>query len=160
MSLPRSGDRRAAAHARQADYWHDRFCAGLELEPEQPSWVDLLEPYLRSRSVVFCPSDGKPWERPVTSYEYKPGLAQGTALSGLRRPTAVAAFYEKWSFHAGRESEYDARARSLIALADGHVAWKRLSASSSARHHGRVNLYWLHDHDSAATPCDGRDFVE
>ena len=25
----------AAAHARQADYWHDRFCAGLDLLPGQ-----------------------------------------------------------------------------------------------------------------------------
>lgn len=153
-------DPRAAAHARQTDYWHDRFCAGLELEPGQLSWVDLLQPYLRDRRVAFCPSDGKPWERPVTSYEYKPALAQGLSLSALRRPAAVAAFYETWSFHAGRESEYDGRARSLIAFADGHVTPKRLGDTSAARYHGRVNLHWLHDHDTPGTPCDGRDFME
>jgi prepilin-type N-terminal cleavage/methylation domain-containing protein len=150
----------SAAHAQQADYWHDHFCAGLDLEPGQRCWVDLLEQYLRSRQVVFCPSDGKPSERPVTSYEYKPGLAEGVAWSEIYRPSAVAAFYESWSYHQGRESEYDARARLLVAFADGHVAAKRLSDSTSARYHGRVNLHWLHNHNTPDTPCDGRDFVE
>jgi prepilin-type N-terminal cleavage/methylation domain-containing protein/prepilin-type processing-associated H-X9-DG protein len=153
-------DRRAAAHAPQVDYWHDCFCAGLDLEPGQRCWVDLLDPYLRSQRVAICPSDGKPRERPVTSYEYKPGLAQGVALGELWRPAAVAAIYEQWSYHGARESEYDARARLGIAFADGHVAWMRLSDSTSARYHGRVNLHWLHNHDTAGTPCDGRDFVE
>jgi prepilin-type N-terminal cleavage/methylation domain-containing protein/prepilin-type processing-associated H-X9-DG protein len=150
----------AAAHARQADYWHDRFCAGLDLLPGQPCWVDLLQPYLRSERLVFCPSDGRPWERPVTSYEYKPALAQALAVSALQRPAAVAAFYEQWSYHGERRSEYDARGGSLIAFADGHVAWKRLSDSTSGRYHDRVNLHWLHDHHTPEAPCDGRDFVE
>jgi prepilin-type processing-associated H-X9-DG protein len=153
-------DQRSAAHADQPDYWHDRFCSGLELKPGQPCWVDLLRPYLRARQVVFCPSDGKPWERPFTSYEYKPGLAQGVAGSDLWRPAGVAAFYEPWSYHGGRESEHDARTRSMIAFADGHVASRRLAETTSARYHGRVNLHWLHDHDTPETPCDGRDFVE
>ena|SRR2546425_770562 len=150
----------SAAHAAQADYWHDHFCAGLDLESGQHCWVDLLQPYLHSRSVAFCPSDGKPLERPVTSYEYKPGLAQGVAWSEIVRPSAVAPIYECWSYHQGRGSEYDARARLLVAFADGHVAAKRLSDSTSFRYHGRVNLHWLHNHNTPDAPCDGRDFVE
>jgi type II secretory pathway pseudopilin PulG len=150
----------SAAHLAQTDYWHDHFCAGLDLEAGQRCWVDFLQPYLRSRQVAFCPSDGKPRERPVTSYEYKPGLAAGVGWSEIDRPAAVAAFYETWSFHQGRESEYDARARMLVAFADGHLAAKRLSDSTSFRYHGRVNLHWLHNHNTPATPCDGRDFVE
>jgi prepilin-type N-terminal cleavage/methylation domain-containing protein len=153
-------DPRSAAHAGQLDYWHDHFCAGLDQKPGQICWVDLLQPYLHSRSVAFCPSDGKPWERPITSYEYKPGLAAGVTWSEIVRPSSVAAFYESWSYHQGRESEYDPGARMLIAFADGHVAWKRLSDSTSARYHGQVSLHWLHNHNTPGTPCDGRDFVE
>ncbi len=153
-------DPRSAARAEQPDYWHDHFCSGLDLEPGQRCWVDLLHPYLRSRPVAFCPSDGKPWERPVTSYEYKPALAVGITGSALWRPAGVAAFYESWSYHQGRESEYSARARCMVVFADGHGAAKRLADSTSARYHGHVNLHWLHHHDTAATPCDGRDFVE
>ena len=150
----------AAAHARELDYWHDRFCAGLDLEPGQRCWVDFLQPYLQDRRVAFCPSDEAPWERPITSYEYKPALAAGVTWSEILRPSAVAAFYESWSYHQDRESEYDVRARLFVAFADGHVAWKRLSDSTSARYHGQVNLHWLHNHNTSSAPCEGRDFVE
>src|SRR5262249_56791 len=110
--------------------------------------------------VAFCPSDGKPWERPITSYEYKPGLAAGVTWSEVIRPSSVAAFYESWSYHQGRESEYDPGARMPIPFADGHLPSKRLADSSSGRYPGQVNLHWLHNPNTAGAPCGGRDFVE
>lgn len=150
---------RAAARAAELDYWHDRFCAGLGLAAGERCWAHFLAPYVRGERLSFCPADGNPGERPATSYEYKPGLARDPAIPAVERPSLVAAIYEPWSYHLERQSEYSSSAAGNVAFLDGHVAWRRLSESTSARYHGRVDLHWLHNHDTLAHPCDGRDFV-
>jgi prepilin-type N-terminal cleavage/methylation domain-containing protein/prepilin-type processing-associated H-X9-DG protein len=149
----------SAAHADQLDYWHDHFCAGLNLFPGERCWADLAAPYTRSDRVFFCPADGRPRERPVTSYEFKPGLAQAPALAAIERPASVATLYEQWSYHLERQSEYSGSAAGNILFVDGHVAWRRFVESTSARYHSGVNLHWLHAHNTPEHPCDGRDFV-
>jgi prepilin-type N-terminal cleavage/methylation domain-containing protein/prepilin-type processing-associated H-X9-DG protein len=150
---------RSAVRSRQVDYWHDRFCSGLELAVDEQCWVHLVVPYTHNERVFFCPTDGKPEERPVTSYEYKPALAQDPSLSAIEHPASVAALYEQWSYHLDRQSEYDASGGSNIAFLDGHVAWRLHAESTSARYHGWVDLHWLHPHNTTETPCNGRDFL-
>lgn len=150
---------RDAVRATELDYWHDRFCAGLDLAPGERCWAHFLGPYVRADRLFFCPADGKTEERPVTSYEYKPGLARDPAIPAIEHPSSVAAIYEPWSYHLERQSEYSSTAAGNVAFPDGHVAWRRFSESTSARYHGRVDLHWLHPHNTLAHPCDGRDFV-
>jgi prepilin-type processing-associated H-X9-DG protein len=150
---------RSAARSSQVDYWHDHFCACLDLAPGERCWSHLLVPYTRSERVFFCPTDGRPSERPVTSYEYRPALALEPLLSAVERPASVTVLHEQWGYHLKRQSEYNASGGGNFAFLDGHVAWRLLSESTGARYHGRVDLHWLHAHNTPDYPCDGHDFL-
>jgi prepilin-type N-terminal cleavage/methylation domain-containing protein/prepilin-type processing-associated H-X9-DG protein len=145
-------------------YWHDRFCRGLSLAPDEVSFVMLLEPYVRSPEVAFCPADGDRMAggRTLTSYEYKLWLARGRTLAEVPRPTSMALVWEQWAYHADdpHASEYDRRAAMNVLFVDGHVRWRRLSDAATARYGSGPDLHGLFRETSPADPLYGLDFTE
>ena len=153
----------SAAHADDSAYWHDRFCRCLSRKPGERSFVADLEPYLRSPSVAFCPSDGdrEAGGRNVTSYESKLWLAQGRTLVESPRPSEMAALWEQWGYHVGdgHASEYERRAALNVVFLDGHAKWKRLSEATSAKYGSGPNLHGLFSPTPPDDPLIGVDFV-
>jgi prepilin-type N-terminal cleavage/methylation domain-containing protein/prepilin-type processing-associated H-X9-DG protein len=154
----------SAASATDLPFWHDRFCRGLSLAPNEVSFLMLLEPDLRSVAVAFCPVDGDraAGGRTVTSYEYKLWLAEGRTLAQVPYPAGTALLWEQWAYHAAdpHASEYDRRAAMNVLFVDGHVRWRRLSDASTARYGSGPNLHGLFQEGLPADPLYGRDFPD
>ena len=150
--------------------WHDTFCQGTSLQPKQPNWVALIQPYMKlptkalpfgdtmvKTPVLYCPSDNLKRSTvnfapkitsislpPITSYEFKMWLAENRQEEEVISPTQMALFWEQRDFHhGGNYSEYDRRAALNVAFVDGHTRWLRLSETTSAKFGSGPDLHWV-----------------
>jgi prepilin-type N-terminal cleavage/methylation domain-containing protein/prepilin-type processing-associated H-X9-DG protein len=154
-------DPTCAANASNPAYWHDHFCCGLYLSPGQVGFLSLLQPYLRSREVGFCPSDMmNVRSRSLTSYEFKPWLADERCLADVPVPASMAMLWEQWAYHVGNGmlGEYDSRAEMNVLFVDGHSKWKRLAEACTARQETGPNLHGLYSDPYPAGTLYGMDF--
>lgn len=153
----------STAYAADTPYWHDHFCCGLFLAPAQVSYVSLLNPYLHSAQVAFCPADTfrETGGRDVTSYEYKMWLARGRTLAEVPHPSNLALLWEQWGYHTGdgHLSEYDRRAAMNVLFVDSHVKWHRLADAATARYGMGPDLHGLFKETDPDNPLYGMDFV-
>jgi prepilin-type N-terminal cleavage/methylation domain-containing protein/prepilin-type processing-associated H-X9-DG protein len=151
-----------ALNAADPAFWHDRFCCGLFAQPGEPTFFTVAQPYIKNAELAFCRDDGTrmKMQRNVTSYEFKPWLAEGRTLAEVPAPSSMSLLWEQWAYHVGNGmlSEYDRRSEMNVVFVDGHAKWKRLSDSSSARYESGPDLHGLFcDHDPAH-PLYGMDF--
>jgi prepilin-type N-terminal cleavage/methylation domain-containing protein/prepilin-type processing-associated H-X9-DG protein len=153
-------DPMSAARMAETSYRHDRFCCGLGVGPGQITFATLLAPMLKSPQVAFCPgdSDHSPTGRPVTSYEYKLWLSEGHGLPEAPSPTGMALLWEQWAYHGTKGSEWERRSAMNILFLDGHVRWKRLSDSSSARYGAGPDLHPCFQPPPSSPELAGLDF--
>jgi prepilin-type N-terminal cleavage/methylation domain-containing protein/prepilin-type processing-associated H-X9-DG protein len=154
-------DPTCAANAANTAYWHDHFCCALHLSPGQIGFMSLLMPYVRSHDVGFCPSDTmNARDRSLTSYEFKPWLADGRGLADVPAPSSMAMLWEQWAYHIGNGmlGEYDSRSEINVLFVDGHTKWKRLSEACTARHETGPNLHGLYGEAHPSGPLYGMDF--
>ena len=153
----------SAARPNDMGFWHEHFCRATKLLPGEVSFVTLLQPYMRSFEVSFCPAD---WNRQSegrkqTSYEYKLWLAEGRALSDAPRPTELALMWEQEGYHSsnGHTSEFDSGTSMNILFLDNHAGWHSLAESTTAQYGGTPNLHILFQADNAPdTSLYGVDF--
>lgn len=140
-------DRRCREHASDRLYWHSHFCRGTHLLPDQTTWVSLIQPFSegtsssagkRKQSIFFCPQDNDRHARPVTSYEFRMFLAEGTRSQQMEIPANMIAYWEQWDYHDPvHYSEHDVRASLNVVFADGHALRLALSETTLA-HEGKV----------------------
>ncbi|HLV81783.1 MAG TPA: prepilin-type N-terminal cleavage/methylation domain-containing protein [Chthonomonadaceae bacterium] len=153
-----------AARPTDQDFWHTHFCRATSLLSGEVSFATLLQPYLRSSDVAFCPSD---WNhqadgRKQTSYEYKLWLAEGHALADAPRPSELALMWEQWGYHStnGHTSEFDRFTSMNITFLDGHAGWHSLADSTTAQFGGVPNLHIFFQADNTSdTSLYGVDFL-
>ncbi len=140
-------DRRCRKRAADRLYWHSHFCRGTHLLPDQITWVSLVKPYSddsspmsgkKKQSIFFCPQDSDRHTRPVTSYEFRMFLAEGTRSQQVELPANMIAYWEQWDYHDPvHYSEHDVRASLNVVFADGHALRLALSNTTLA-HEGKV----------------------
>ncbi|HZT43306.1 MAG TPA: prepilin-type N-terminal cleavage/methylation domain-containing protein [Chthonomonadaceae bacterium] len=153
----------SAARPTDDAFWHEHFCRATKLLPGEVSFVALLQPYMRSSDVTFCPSD---WNhqtegRHVTSYEYKLWLAEGHALSDAPRPTELALMWEQQGYHStnGHTSEFDRNTSMNIMFLDGHAGYHSLADTTTAQFGAGPDLHIFFQADNAPdTSLYGADF--
>jgi prepilin-type N-terminal cleavage/methylation domain-containing protein len=132
-------------------YWHDHFCQGIRLSPEQVTWSTLTSPYVSLTShisdvsaIFHCPADGDRDARPVTSYEFKMLLAAYTHVSAVPSPAEMALIWEQWAYHTDAKlSEHDRRAAMNVIFVDNHAHWIRLSDTTTANFGNGPDLHWF-----------------
>lgn len=148
-------DARSASRAEDLNYWHDTFCRGTFLAPEQASWATLVRPYAgrvpsaqapvsaETASVFFCPRDRDRSHRALTSFEFKMWLAMNRPLSNVEYPANTIQLWEQWAYHA-REmwNEHDRRARMNVAFVDGHIRPLLMSQTTSAQFGSGPDLHF------------------
>jgi len=168
-SLPSfRSDPSSAAQPENLVYWHDHFCRGTRLVPNQVTWSSLAAPYASNvahpvdplgrraldtsapahasdvSQVFFCPADGDREARPVTSYEYKMLLAADPRLAAVPSPADMALMWEQWAYHTDAKlSEHDRRASMNVIFVDNHARWTRLSDTTTAIFGAGPDLHWI-----------------
>jgi len=98
-------------------------------------WADLIEPYMKNRSLLKCPAD---LEEP--SYQLNESL-RGRSMSEVVFPSSAVLFFES---DDGKTTVYRHNGGSVIALADGHVKWYKEG--------GEEALWWDIDEPYDAPP--------
>jgi prepilin-type N-terminal cleavage/methylation domain-containing protein/prepilin-type processing-associated H-X9-DG protein len=143
-------------------YWHDRFCCGLYVAPGEPTFFTVAAPYIRNAELGFCRDDHSrvKMERNVTSYEFKPWLADSRCLADVPVPDSMAMLWEQWAYHVGNGmlSEFDRRSEMNVVFMDGHAKWKRFSDASTARFGDGPDLHSLFSGSGPSNAFYGMDF--
>ena len=112
------------------------FCTEISSSPGKPvtaarSYADVLNPYIKSRELFFCPSDHLDSHKPNTlvSYIYRPAIDQA-AVSGYGKekdfahPAAQMVLFERLGFHGGQRGEgWNKGVKLNCAFMDSHVAF-------------------------------------
>lgn len=148
-------DARSASRADDLNYWHDTFCRGTFLAPQQVSWATLVRPYAgrassvhvplsaEAASLFFCPRDRDRVNRSLTSFEFKMWLAMNRSLPHIEYPANTIQLWEQWAFHSHEMwNEHDRRARLNVAFVDGHIRSLRMSQTTSAMYGSGPDLHF------------------
>jgi prepilin-type N-terminal cleavage/methylation domain-containing protein/prepilin-type processing-associated H-X9-DG protein len=115
-----------------------------------------LQPYLRNKDVLRCPSDSSIWAptggKFPTSYAWSEKLSD-QSLSKIALPVNVVAFNEIWAFHMRRYGRcydpYDACLgvhagnEAMLLFVDGHARYTRNAGTNAdpTMHDWRVSYY-------------------
>lgn len=99
------------------------------------SWTELLYPHMKSKDLIFCPSDS---DKLAPSYIYK-AATDYAASAGVaakegdyEQPSDQVIFFEKLGWHWGDSTKGWANDVTLnMAYIDGHCAARRLSGVST-----------------------------